>query len=87
MPKICLRDVEPNFAKSTKSLTNIAEIKASPGPVKTLPIPLISPCANLAPGPSPCNRSVIPLTTEESAFRISPAASLKPKSPRTEASF
>ena len=41
----------------------------------------------MAPAPSPCNKSVIPLTTEESPFKISPAASLKPNSPSTDESF
>ena len=87
IPNIDFKELAPNLAKSKKSLRNIAPTRAIPGPVKTLPIPLINPCANFAPILSPCNMSVIPLTIKENAFNISFAASVNPISPKTEANF
>ena len=87
MPNKLFRDPAPNFAKSINNFINIALINARPGPVKTPPIPLTILCANFEPIESPCNKSVIPLTTEENTFRISFAASVNPKSPITAESF
>ena len=87
IPNKLFNEVDPNFAKSTNNFINTAAIKVSPGPVKTLPIPFMIPWANLAPGPSPCNKSLIPFTTAENAFKISFAASEKPNSPSMDESF
>ena len=85
MPKSCLSDVTPNFAKSTNSFINIAVIKASPGPVNTPPIPFTIPLAKVEPIPSPSNKSFSDPNTELKVLSISPAASANPISPNKAA--
>ena len=86
IPNKLFSEVDPNLARSTNNFINIALINASPGPLKTPPIPFIIPWANLAPVPSPCNKSLRPFTAAENTFKISFAASANPSSPSIDES-